>query len=51
MKPDKDEEEKIRSQAKEYISRKFADVVVNDALYNSMGNFDHFDYAVKVENK
>ena len=51
MKPDKDEEEKIKIQAKQYIEEKFNDnFEIYDTLYDNMGNFG-FEYAAKVRDK
>ncbi|WKA59789.1 hypothetical protein QWY16_06690 [Planococcus shenhongbingii] len=51
MKPDKDEEEKIRGQAEVYIEENFnKDFEIYDVLYDNMGNFT-FDYAAKVRDK
>ena len=45
MKPDKDEEEKIKIQAKQYLEGKFnANFEIYDTLYDNMGNFG-FEYA------
>ena len=51
MKPDKDEEEKIKIQAKQYLEEKFNDnFEIYDTLYDNMGNFG-FEYAAKVRDK
>ena len=51
MKPDKDEEGKIKIQAEQYLEDKFNDnFVVYDTLYDNMGNFG-FEYAAKVRDK
>ena len=51
MKPDKDEEEKIKIQAKQYLEDKFNDnFEIYDTLYDNMGNFE-FEYAAKVREK
>jgi hypothetical protein len=51
MKPDKDEEEKVRIQAEEYLENKFNDnFEIYDTLYDNMGNFE-FEYAAKVREK
>jgi hypothetical protein len=51
MKPDKDEEEKIRNQAEEYITANLSkDFEIYATLYDNMGNFG-FDYAAKVRDK
>ena len=51
MKPDKDEEEKIKIQAKQYLEDKFNDnFEIYDTLYDNMGNFG-FEYAAKVRDK
>jgi hypothetical protein len=51
MKPDKDEEEKIKIQAKQYLDDKFNDnFEIYDTLYDNMGNFG-FEYAAKVRDK
>ena len=51
MKPDKDEEKKIKIQAKQYLEDKFNDnFEIYDTLYDNMGNFG-FEYAAKVRDK
>ena len=51
MKPDKDEEEKIKIQAKQYLEERFNDnFEIYDTLYDNMGNFG-FEYAAKVRDK
>lgn len=51
MKPDKDEEEKIWSQAEAYLEDNFNDnFEIYDTLYDNMGNFG-FEYAAKVRDK
>lgn len=51
MKPDKDEEEKILTQAEQYLAEKFNDnFEIYDTLYDNMGNFE-FEYAAKVRDK
>ena len=52
MKPDKDKEEKIKIQAKQYLEDKFNDnfEILYDTLYDNIGNFG-FEYAVKVRDK
>jgi hypothetical protein len=51
MKPDKDEEEKIKIQAEQYLEDKFNDnFEIYDTLYDNMGNFG-FEYAAKVRDK
>ncbi|WP_068677348.1 hypothetical protein [Oceanobacillus sp. Castelsardo] len=51
MKPDKDEEEKIKLQAEQYLEDKFNDnFEIYDTLYDNMGNFE-FEYAAKVRDK
>ena len=51
MKPDKDGEEKIKIQAKQYLEEKFNDnFEIYDTLYDNMGNFG-FEYAAKVRDK
>ncbi|WHY79993.1 hypothetical protein QNH20_12975 [Neobacillus sp. WH10] len=51
MKPDKDEEEKIKIQAEQYLEDKFNDnFEIYDTLYDNMGNFE-FEYAAKVREK
>lgn len=51
MKPDKDEEDKIKRQAEQYLKDHFNDdFEVYDALYDNMGNFE-FEYAAKVWHK
>ena len=51
MKPDKDEEEKIKIQAGQYLKDNFNDnFEIYDTLYDNMGNFG-FEYAAKVRDK
>ena len=51
MKPNKDEEEKIKFQAKQYLEDEFNDnFEIYDTLYDNMGNFG-FEYAAKVRDK
>lgn len=51
MKPDKDEEEKVKIQAEQYLEEKFNDSFeIYDTLYDNMGNFG-FEYAAKVRDK
>ncbi|WP_075980138.1 hypothetical protein [Bacillus massilinigeriensis] len=51
MKPDKDEEDKIKNQAEQYLEEKFNDnFEIYDTLYDNMGNFE-FEYAAKVRDK
>ena len=51
MKPDKDEEEKVKTQAEKYLEDKFNDnFEIYDTLYDNMGNFE-FEYAAKVRDK
>ncbi|USK84053.1 hypothetical protein [Peribacillus asahii] len=51
MKPDKDEEDKIKIQAKQYLEDKFNDnFEIYDTLYDNMGNFG-FEYAAQVRDK
>ena len=51
MKPDKDEEEKIKIQAEQYLEDKFNDnFEIYDTLYDNMGNFG-FEYAAMVRDK
>lgn len=51
MKPDKDEEEKVKIQAEQYLKDKFNDNFgIYDTLYDNMGNFE-FEYAAKVRDK
>ncbi|WP_318503109.1 hypothetical protein [Bacillus sp. T3] len=51
MKPDKDEEEKIKIQAEQYLEDKFNNnFEIYDTLYDNMGNFE-FEYAAKVRDK
>ena len=51
MKPDKDEEEKIKLHAEKYLEDKFNDnFEIYDTLYDNMGNFE-FEYAAKVKDK
>ncbi|KAA9030640.1 hypothetical protein [Niallia endozanthoxylica] len=51
MKPDKEEEEKVKIQAEQYLEDYFNDnFEVYDTLYDNMGNFG-FEYAAKVRDK
>lgn len=52
MKPDKDEEEKVRVQAEEYLEENYKDqdFEIYDVLYDNMGNFGYFEYAALVRN-
>ncbi len=51
MKPDKEEEEKVKIQAEEYLEDKFNDQFeIYDTLYDNMGNFN-FEYAAKARDK
>ncbi|WP_338450026.1 hypothetical protein R4Z09_28460 [Niallia oryzisoli] len=51
MKPNKDEEEKIKIQAEQYLQDEFNDnFEIYDTLYDNMGNFE-FEYAAKVRVK
>ncbi|MER2262626.1 MAG: hypothetical protein ABS934_11495 [Psychrobacillus sp.] len=51
MKPDKEEEEKVKIQAEEYLEDKFNDnFEIYDTLYDNMGNFN-FEYAAKARDK
>lgn len=51
MKPDKDEEAKIKLHAEKYLEDKFNDnFEIYDTLYDNMGNFE-FEYAAKVMDK
>jgi len=51
MKPDKDEEEKIKIQAEQYLQDNFNNnFEIYDTLYDNMGNFE-FEYAAKVRDK
>jgi hypothetical protein len=51
MKPDKDEEEKVKTQAEQYVKEKFNDdFEIYDVLYDNMGNFE-FEYAAKARDK
>ncbi len=51
MKPDKDEEEKIKIQAEQYLEDKFNEnFEIYDTLYDNMGN-SGFEYAAKVRDK
>ncbi|MBM6616286.1 hypothetical protein [Bacillus suaedaesalsae] len=46
MKPDKDEEEKVKQLAATYVESNFQDhIIIYDALYDNMGNFPYFEYA------
>ncbi|WP_456278952.1 hypothetical protein [Bacillus sp. AK128] len=48
MKPDHDEEEKVKAQAEQYLEDAFTDQFeVYDTVYDNMGNFE-FEYAAKV---
>lgn len=51
MKPDKDEEQKVKLQAEQYLKDNFNhNFEVYDALYDNMGKF-RFEYAAKVRDK
>lgn len=51
MKPDKAEEEKIKTQAEQYLEKNFNDdFEIFDTLYDNMGNFE-FEYAAKARDK
>lgn len=51
MKPDRDEEQKVKLQAEQYLEDNFNhNFEVYDALYDNMGNFG-FEYAAKVRDK
>lgn len=51
MKPDKEEEEKVKIQAVKYLEDKFNDnFEIYDTLYDNMGNFN-FEYAAKARDK
>ncbi|MCM3570587.1 hypothetical protein [Neobacillus mesonae] len=51
MKPDHDEEEKIKVQAEQYLKGRYNDnFEIYDTLYDNMGNFG-FEYAAKVRDK
>ncbi|MFK9090807.1 hypothetical protein [Bacillus salipaludis] len=51
MKPDKDQEEKVRMQAEKYLAEIFNEnFEIYDTLYDNMGNFE-FEYAAKVMDK
>ncbi|WP_079508791.1 hypothetical protein [Mesobacillus jeotgali] len=51
MKPDKEEEEKVKIKAEEYLEDKFNDnFEIYDTLYDNMGNFN-FEYAAKARDK
>ncbi|TDW00978.1 hypothetical protein [Pseudobacillus badius] len=51
MRPDKEKEEEVRSQAAHYLKANFPDhFQVYDTLYDNMGNFE-FDYAAKVRDE
>ncbi|SES45701.1 hypothetical protein [Psychrobacillus sp. OK032] len=48
MKPDKDEEEKVKFQTEQYLEGKFNNnFEIYDTLFDNMGNFE-FEYAAKV---
>ncbi len=52
VKPDKDEEEKIRILAEQYLEEEFNDnFEIFDVLYDNMGNYFYFDYAAKIRDK
>lgn len=52
MKPDKDEEEKVKQQAEIYLEEHFDDQFkIDDVLFDNMGNHFNFDYAAKVRNE
>ncbi len=51
MKPDKEEEERVKIQAEQYVEDHFNNhFEVYDTLYDNMGNFS-FEYAAKVRDK
>ncbi|MFJ8067144.1 hypothetical protein ACIQYS_21445 [Psychrobacillus sp. NPDC096426] len=51
MKPDKEEEEKIKIQAEQYLEDEFNDnFEIYDTLYDNMGNF-YFEYAAMAREK
>lgn len=52
IKPNKNEEEKTRLQAQEYLKENFKgkNYKVYDILNDNMGNYGYFDYAAKVTN-
>lgn len=51
MKPDKEEEAKVKIQAEQYLEDKFNDnFEIYDTLYDNMGNFN-FEYAAKARDK
>lgn len=51
MKPDKEEEKKVKIQAQEYLEDHFnVNFEIYDTLYDNMGNFG-FEYAAKVRDK
>ncbi|MFJ5769630.1 hypothetical protein [Psychrobacillus sp. NPDC093180] len=51
MKPDKEEEEKIKLQAEQYLEDRFDDnFEIYDAFYDNMGNFN-FEYAAMARDK
>ncbi|TCI47958.1 MULTISPECIES: hypothetical protein [unclassified Exiguobacterium] len=51
MKPDKDEEEKVKQQAEIYLEEHFDDQFeIYDVYFDNMGNFN-FDYAAEVVDK
>jgi hypothetical protein len=52
MRADEDEVKKVKIQAQEYIKNTFEDEsVIYDTLFDNMGDYSTFDYAVKAENK
>lgn len=49
MKPDRDEEEKIKQLATTYVESNFQDnIIIYDTLFDNMGNFQYFEYAAKA---
>ncbi|MGE7185393.1 hypothetical protein ACQKKK_15730 [Peribacillus sp. NPDC006672] len=52
IKPDPDEEKKVRIQAKRYLVKNFEDKTeIYDALHDNKGNRNHFEYAAKVKHE
>ena len=51
MSPNKVEEEKVKTQAEEFLNSNYdGEYEIYDVLYDNMGNFN-FEYAAKVRNK
>jgi hypothetical protein len=52
MSPKKAEEEKVKTQAEEFLNSNYdGEYEIYDVLYDNMGNFNYFEYAAKVRDK